>query len=130
KAIYGKSQQSTIECHEPIISSCEANELAGANGREVGWMGKKHEPTPSESRKPNGPPVERASKSGATSPILSVRMRSIESRLEITKNLTSCAAPAEGARSITHLHNYTWRWQGSLRAPLLVLPVLRGRFDL
>ena len=56
KAIYGKSQQSTIECHEPIISSCEANELAGANGREVGWMGKKHEPAPSESRKPNGPP--------------------------------------------------------------------------
>src|SRR6516225_832848 len=56
EAIHGKSQQSTIECHEPIISFCEAYEFGGANGREVRRVGKKHEPAPAESRKPDGPP--------------------------------------------------------------------------
>src|SRR5215472_12224375 len=50
-----------------------------------------------------GPRVERASKSGATSPIRSVRMRSIESRLEIKKNLTSCAARQKAS---DRLHTY------------------------
>src|SRR5215469_10282369 len=56
EAIHGKSQQSTIECHEPIISFCKAYEFGGANGREVRRVGKKHEPAPAESRKPNGTP--------------------------------------------------------------------------
>src|SRR6516164_65687 len=56
EAIHRKSQQSTIECHEPIISFCEAYEFGGANRREVRWVGKKHEPAPPESRKPDGAP--------------------------------------------------------------------------
>jgi hypothetical protein len=54
ETIHGKSQQSTIECHEPIISFCEAYEFAGANGREVRGMGKKYEPASAETRKPDG----------------------------------------------------------------------------
>src|SRR6516225_9648816 len=56
EAIHGKSQQSAIECHEPIMSFCEAYEFGGANGREVRRVGKKHEPAPAESRKPDGAP--------------------------------------------------------------------------
>src|SRR6516162_391250 len=54
EAIHGKSQQSAVEYHEPIISFGEAYEFGGANGREVRRVGEKHEPAPAESRQPYG----------------------------------------------------------------------------
>src|SRR5215813_5211268 len=106
EAIHGKSQQSTIECHEPIMSSCEAYEFGGANGREVRRVRKEHEPAPAESRKPDGAPRGARFKIGGN--VTHPQGATAFNRIQIGHYRQSylCAAPAEDAGSFIYLHNY------------------------
>src|SRR6516225_10020954 len=107
EAIHGKSQQSAIECHEPIISVGEAYEFGGANGREVRRVGKKHQPAPAESRKPDGAP--RGARFKIRGNITHPQRAIAVNRLQVGHQISPLFAAPAWVPSLTHLHNYIWR---------------------